>query len=78
MKRSKDSIRLFLLEITGNVTVIKISHYVQHHMEMVPPNSEEMAKFTEDSNIPTKKVKVQVRASQTLIFLAPSQQKVKV
>ena len=26
MTRSKDSIRLFLLEITGNVTVIKISN----------------------------------------------------
>ena len=35
-------------------------------MEPVPPDSEKMTKFTEDSNIPNKKVKVQVRACHTL------------
>ena len=47
-------------------------------MELVPPNSEEITKFAEDSDIPTKKVKVQVRACQYLIFSAKLQQKVKV
>ena len=47
-------------------------------MELVPPNSEKITKFTEDSNIPTKKVKVQVRACQNLIFSAKLQQKEKV
>ena len=47
-------------------------------MELVPPNSEKMTKFIEDSNISTKKVKVQVRACQTPNFVAKLQQKVKV
>ena len=34
-------------------------------MELVPPNSKKMTKFTEDGNIPAKKVKVQDRACQT-------------
>ena len=34
----------------------------QKSMELVPPSCERMTKFTEGSNIPTKKVKVQVRA----------------
>ena len=37
-----------------------------------------MTEFNEDSNTPTKKVKVQVRAYHTLIFSAKLQQKVKV
>ena len=36
-------------------------------MELVPPNSEQITKLTEDSNIPTKKVKVEVIASQTFL-----------
>ena len=47
-------------------------------MELVPPNSEQITNFTEGRNIPTKKVKVQVRACQTLILFANLQQKVKV
>ena len=47
-------------------------------MELVPPNREKMTEFNEDSNTPTKKVKVQVRAYHTLIFSAKLQQKVKV
>ena len=47
-------------------------------MELVPPNSEKMTKFIEDSNISTKKVKVQVRACQIPNFVAKLQQKVKV
>ena len=46
-------------------------------MELVPPNSEKITKFIEDSNISTKKVKVQVRACQTPNFVAKLQQKVK-
>ena len=44
-------------------------------MELVPPNSEKMTKFIEDSNISTKKVKVQARACN---FVAKLQQKVKI
>ena len=44
-------------------------------MELVPPNSERMTKFIEDSNISTKKVKVQARACN---FVAKLQQKVKI
>ena len=47
-------------------------------MELVPPNSEKMTKFIGNSNISTKKVKVQVRACQTPNFVAKLQQKVKV
>ena len=47
-------------------------------MELVPPNSEKMTKFTEDSSIPIKQVEVQVRACQTLICFAKLQQKAKV
>ena len=47
-------------------------------MELVPPNGEKMNEFTNDSNILTKKVKVQVRAFMTLVCFAKIQQKVKV
>ena len=47
-------------------------------MELVPPNSEKITKFTKASNIPTKKVKVEVKTCQTSIFSAKLQQKVKV
>ena len=46
-------------------------------MELVPPNSRGIAGFTEDGNVPTKKVKVQVTflvrifaiSSELVIFL---------
>ena len=38
-------------------------------MELVPPNSDNMTKFSEKSTIPTKKVKVQIRACQIFISL---------
>ena len=58
--------------------VFRLTGPAQKSMEVVPPNSEKMTKFTRHSNIPTKKVKVQVRACQYLIFSAKLQQKVKV
>ena len=47
-------------------------------VELVPPNREKLLSSQRMAKILTKKVKVQVRAGQTLIFLALSQQKVKV
>ena len=37
-------------------------------MKLVPPSSKKITKFTEDSNIPTKKVKVEVKVCQTFIL----------